>query len=225
MERINVSENFKIIGGDLITTHGFIMVPNIVLRDRELDHGPKLGFAILISIAQNQTNCTKTHEQLAERAGVSRGTFAKWMKGLDEAGFISVKKRGRGRPSRNELNAQVKVEKGKKAITAYRKGHHINLDGADKYTRSGYTLVPNFILSKKSLNAGEKMTYVLLLSYAWKDKETCQVKQTTLAQQLGVHRQAANRYLKKLKEQKLISIENIGKMEPSIYTLHFKAKS
>ena len=221
---IKTSDIFQIVGGDKVTRRGFVMLPNIVLRDQMLGDGPKLGFAAMISIAQNKTEYVKHQDDLAERCGVSVSTFRKWVKELEGAKFIETVKRGRGRPSLTKLNAQVKAEKGKTTKTAFRANNEISMEGADKYTKYGYTLVPLFILAHKKLNTGEKITYVLLLSYCWGEKNTCQVTQTTLANQLGCHRQSANRYLQELHKKEMIEIKNIGKMMPSIYTVKFKAK-
>ncbi len=49
------------------------------------------------------------------------------------------------------------------------KEHNIILKGADAATAQGFTQVPNFLLKSKKLSAGDKMTFAMLLSYAWQN--------------------------------------------------------
>jgi hypothetical protein len=44
---------------------------------------------------------------------------------------------------------------------------NIVLEGADFATTEGFTQVPNFLLRSPKLSAGDKMTFAMLLSYAW----------------------------------------------------------
>lgn len=44
---------------------------------------------------------------------------------------------------------------------------NIEIVGADPVTRHGFTQVPNFILTEPKLSVGAKLTYAMLLSYAW----------------------------------------------------------
>jgi hypothetical protein len=58
----------------------------------------------------------------------------------------------------------------------YNEGRHIGdilkerniiLKNADAATAKGFTMVPNFILKSTKLSAGDKITFAMLLSYAW----------------------------------------------------------
>ena len=44
---------------------------------------------------------------------------------------------------------------------------NIILEGFDAVSAGGFTQVPNFILKSKELSVGAKLTYSMLLSYAW----------------------------------------------------------
>jgi hypothetical protein len=46
---------------------------------------------------------------------------------------------------------------------------NIILKDADAATRGGFTQVPNFLLKSKTLSAGDKPAFAMLLSYAWQN--------------------------------------------------------
>src|SRR5689334_13884280 len=54
-------------------------------------------------------------------------------------------------------------------IGAILKERNIILKGADAATAKGFTMVPNFVLKSGKLTAGDKMTFAMLLSYAWQN--------------------------------------------------------
>jgi hypothetical protein len=47
------------------------------------------------------------------------------------------------------------------------KERNIEIIGADLATRHGFTQVPNFILPKADISVGARLTYAMLLKYAW----------------------------------------------------------
>src|SRR6266571_7850867 len=61
----------------------------------------------------------------------------------------------------------------------------------DAALNSGFTQLPNFILTDKKLSAYAKLSYALLLSYAWQ-KDSCFPGQERMAADLGV----SDRYLR-----------------------------
>src|ERR1700731_748278 len=63
---------------------------------------------------------------------------------------------------------------------------NIILKGADAATRGGFTQVPNFLLKSKSLSAGDKLAFAMLLSYAWQN-DHCYPGQKRLAEDMGLH--------------------------------------
>ncbi|HZA23323.1 MAG TPA: helix-turn-helix domain-containing protein [Dehalococcoidia bacterium] len=56
----------------------------------------------------------------------------------------------------------------------------IILKGADILTAEGFTQVPNHVLRSKKISPGAKLTYAMLLSYAW-NNEYCFPGQERLA--------------------------------------------
>lgn len=94
----------------------------------------------------------------------------------------------------------------------------IVLEGFDAVTMGGFTQVPNIVLKSEKLSAGEKLTYAMLLSYAWQN-ESCFPGQETLAKDMGCTRQSANGYLKGLKKKGFIEIRRRGLGQTNIYVV------
>jgi len=79
----------------------------------------------------------------------------------------------------------------------------------DESLVSGFTSVPNQILTNSELSIPARLTYVMLLKYAW-EKDSCFPGQDRLAQDLGVTRKAVNKYLRELKEKGFVSWKRQG---------------
>ena len=100
---------------------------------------------------------------------------------------------------------------------------NIILKGADAATQGGFTQVPNFILKSKKLSAGDKMTFAMLLSYAWQN-DFCFPGQVRLAEDLGLHERNVRRHLKSLEINGLLSIKRRGQGKTNIYELDLKPR-
>ena len=100
---------------------------------------------------------------------------------------------------------------------------NITVVGGDIFTTNGFTQVPNVILRHPALNAGEKLAYTILLSYAW-EKDSCFPGQDRLAEDMGVSRASANTYVKGLAKKKFIEIKRRGQGRSNLYVLNLKAK-
>ena len=103
------------------------------------------------------------------------------------------------------------------------KERNIILRGADAATRQGFTQVPNFILRSKKLNAGDKMTFAMLLSYAWQN-DYCFPGQLRLGQDLGLHETNVRKHLKSLEANGLLTIKRRGQGKTNIYELNLKPR-
>lgn len=87
------------------------------------------------------------------------------------------------------------------------------LNQALKY---GFTQLPRFVLKDKRLSFGARLTYAVLLSYAWQE-DSCFPGQDKMASDLGVSRQAINGYLIELREHAYINWERRGLGRTNIY--------
>src|SRR6266446_10031821 len=82
---------------------------------------------------------------------------------------------------------------------------NIILKGADVLTAKGFTQVPNHVLVSGKLSPGAKLTFAMLLKYAWQNNY-CFPGQDRLATDMGVSRQSVNSYLQELQREGFILI-------------------
>ncbi len=100
---------------------------------------------------------------------------------------------------------------------------NIILKGADAATAKGFTQVPNFLLKTKKLSSGDKMTFAMLLSYAWQN-DFCFPGQIRLADDLGLDERSVRRHLKSLEAIGLLNIQRRGQGKTNIYELNLKPR-
>src|SRR5438552_11573020 len=100
---------------------------------------------------------------------------------------------------------------------------NIILKGADAATRGGFTQVPNFLLKSNKLSAGDKMTFAMLLSYAWQN-DFCFPGQVRLGEDLGLHETNVRKHLKSLEANGLLTIKRRGQGKTNIYELNLKPR-
>jgi DNA-binding transcriptional ArsR family regulator len=110
-----------------------------------------------------------------------------------------------------------------KSIGAIIKDRNIILRGADAATAMGFTQVPNFLLKSKKLSSGDKITFAMLLSYAWQN-DFCFPGQQRLANDLGLDERSVRRHLKSLETDGLLAIRQRGQGKTNIYELHLKPR-
>ena len=99
---------------------------------------------------------------------------------------------------------------------------NIILKGADVLTVKGFTQVPNHVLVSDRLSPGAKLTYAMLLKYAWQN-DCCFPGQERLAGDMGVTRQSTNAYVQELQREKFINIKRRGQGKPNLYELNLVA--
>lgn len=111
-----------------------------------------------------------------------------------------------------------------RAIGDILKDRNIILKGADVATAQGFTQVPNFLLKSKKLSSGDKMTFAMLLSYAWQN-DFCFPGQERLAQDLGLTDRSVRTHLKSLQANGLLNIQRRGQGKTNIYELILSSRS
>lgn len=89
----------------------------------------------------------------------------------------------------------------------------------DETLRDGFTQIPNLILRHPTITPGAKLTYAVLLSYAWTE-DRCFPGQTRLAHDLAVTDRSVRTYLQQLEESGLISVKQRGLGKTNVYTIH-----
>ncbi len=103
------------------------------------------------------------------------------------------------------------------------KERNIELVGADRATQSGFTQVPNFILTNANISVGAKLAYAMLLKYAWYD-DGCFPGQTKLAHDMGAGERSVRTYLKELDGKNLLEIIQRDLGKTNFYRLHITLK-
>src|SRR5213595_1359515 len=83
---------------------------------------------------------------------------------------------------------------------------NIILKGADVLTAKGFTQVPNHVLVSNRLSPGAKLTYAMLLKYAWQN-DRCFPGQQRLANDMGVTDRSVRTYLQELEAHKFVAIK------------------
>ncbi len=95
----------------------------------------------------------------------------------------------------------------------------IVLRGADTFTTNGFTQVPNAILTHAKISPGAKLTYAMLLKYAW-EKNSSFPGQAQLAEDLGATDRSIRTYLSDLEANGLVEIHRRGLGRPNLYILN-----
>lgn len=108
-------------------------------------------------------------------------------------------------------------------IGEFLRDKNIVLKGADAASARGFTQVPNFLLRSSKLSAGDKMTFAMLLSYAWQN-DYCFPGQERLATDMGLDQRSVRRHLKSLQTAGLLAIQRRGQGKTNIYELNLKPK-
>lgn len=98
---------------------------------------------------------------------------------------------------------------------------NIELVGADQATHGGFTQVPNFLLKSEAISAGAKLTFAMLLHYAWQN-DFCFPGQETLAKDMGAGKRSIVRFLKELEDEGFIAVKRRGQGKSNLYQLILK---
>lgn len=97
--------NIVLKGGDIISNGGgFTQVPNFILVSEKVSVGAKLTYAMLLKYAWQDDHCFPGQEKLAEDMGAGKRSVVRWIKELEGANFLAVKRRGLGKSNIYELN-------------------------------------------------------------------------------------------------------------------------
>src|SRR5919206_2940916 len=101
---------------------------------------------------------------------------------------------------------------------------NIVLKGADLLTAKGFTMVPNHLLISNRISPGAKLTYAMLLKYAWQN-DYCFPGQERLAKDMGVTDRSIRTYLQELEREQFITIKQRGLGKPNLYELNLSVST
>jgi hypothetical protein len=82
--------------------------------------------------------------------------------------------------------------------------------------KHGFTQLPKFVLKDKRLSFGARLTYAVLLSYAWQE-DSCFPGQERMARDLGTTDRSIRTFLKELRDVGYIDWKQRGLNKPNIY--------
>lgn len=82
--------------------------------------------------------------------------------------------------------------------------------------KHGFTQLPRYILKDKTLTFGARLTYAVLLSYAWQE-DSCFPGQSRMAKDLGTTDRSMRRFLIELKQAGYIDWRQQGLGKTNIY--------
>ncbi len=104
------------------------------------------------------------------------------------------------------------------------KDRNIIISGGDIISGGGgFTQVPNFILVSKKVSVGAKLTYAMLLKYAWQD-DYCFPGQERLAEDIGVTKRSVVTFTKELEKANFIKVKRRGQGKSNLYELNLKPR-
>ena len=103
--------NIQIQGHDPVVAEGFVLVPKFIVKSRHLTQEEKLAYAMFLCYAWEKNYVFPGQAVLGKDMGVSERSVSRYIAGLREKGFISIKRRGQGRTNLYILRYLVKVRK------------------------------------------------------------------------------------------------------------------
>ena len=95
---------------------------------------------------------------------------------------------------------------------------NIEIVNADPVTRHGFTQVPNVILKSDAISPGAKLTYSMLLYYAWQNNY-CFPGQERLAKDMGAGKRSVIRFMAELERVGFIAVKRRGLGQTNLYQL------
>ena len=126
--------------------------------------------------------------------------------------------------TRECYNCRVEQREGKLTGIGEILDRNIVLKGADVLTAKGFTQVPNHVLISSKLSPGAKLTYAMLLKYAWQN-DYCFPGQVRLAKDMGVTDRSVRTYLQELERERFVAIRQRGLGKPNLYELNLSVSA
>lgn len=82
--------------------------------------------------------------------------------------------------------------------------------------KHGFTQLPRYVLKDKRLSFGARLTYAVLLSYAWQE-DSCFPGQDRMAEDLGSSDRSVRTFLNELREFGYVDWKQQGLGKPNVY--------
>ncbi|MDQ6834034.1 MAG: helix-turn-helix domain-containing protein, partial [Chloroflexota bacterium] len=76
---------------------GFTQIPNAIVRHPGITPGAKVAYAVLLSYAWKDDRCFPGQERMSTDMAVSKPSVIAYLKQLQQAGLITITRRGQGK--------------------------------------------------------------------------------------------------------------------------------
>ena len=100
--------NISLDGFDPVTRGGFTQIPNFILTDDSLGLGAKVVYAMFLHYAWNNDCCFPGQDRLGRDMGMSKSRVCEFIKELERAGLVEIKRRGQGKTNIYKIKFTVK---------------------------------------------------------------------------------------------------------------------
>jgi hypothetical protein len=101
-------KNLQLDTANPVLQGGFTQVPNFILKDAKLSLGAKVTYAMFLSYAWHNDSCFPGQDRLAEDMGMSRSRVTEFVGELQQAGLVTIERRGQGKTNLYTIHFQVK---------------------------------------------------------------------------------------------------------------------
>lgn len=103
-----IERNIELATLDPVAKGGFTQVPNFILRDGSLTLGAKVAYSMFLHFAWNNDSCFPGQDRLAYHMGMSVASVNNYIKELERASLVEIKRRGQGKTNLYRVNFTVK---------------------------------------------------------------------------------------------------------------------
>ena len=103
-------KNLQLDTVDPVLHKGFTQIPNFIIRDSNISAGAKVAYALFLSYAWHNENCYPGQDRMAEDMGMTRPRVTQLIAELQEAGLITIQRRGQGKTNNYTIHFQVKKQ-------------------------------------------------------------------------------------------------------------------
>ena len=106
-------KNLQLDTTNPVLRDGFTQTPNFILKNPDLSPGAKVTYAMFLSYAWNNDYCFPGQDRLAKDMGMSRSRVTVFVGELEDAGLVTVERRGQGKTNIYTIHFQVKAKSGR----------------------------------------------------------------------------------------------------------------
>jgi hypothetical protein len=104
-------KNIRLDTIDPVLQEGFTQIPNFIQRNPQLSPGAKVAYGLFLSYAWHNDSCFPGQDRLAEEMGMSRSRVTTFVGELQDAGLITIHRRGLTKTNLYDIHFQVKWAK------------------------------------------------------------------------------------------------------------------